>query len=247
MTMVGIVVSLFVTHFAFASEPNGCLSPGGAGKMLVDKNCECLKSNSCIKFKPKTFKPNYYDTTDNNGNRVFSNEEKVKLKESYDVFYKIMDLKASGLSDSDEIKELYIKLDKLNLDVRKSLLKNHAADYTEIKKGYQKGQEDRKKSKKKLAEKITDLINNTKTSVASHSDSENSKTTNTAIHTSIGSVSAKNSFVPNTSVITENSEDKAHILKNLNPDKLNRKEDDSLFDIITKSYMRSAYPKLLTP
>ena len=230
-----------------ASEPNGCLSPGGAGKMLVDKNCECLKSDSCINFKPKTFKSNYYDITDKNGNKVFKTEEKTKLKESYDVFYKIMDLKAKGLSDSDEIKELYIKLDKLNLDVRKSLLKNHAADYTEIKKGYQKGQEDRKKAKKILAEKISNMIKNTKKNLEKSPESEKIKSKEISVNTTLGIVNEKAHYVPTEHNISEKSEEKAQILKSLNPEKLNRNENDSLFDIITKSYMRSGYPRLLNP
>lgn len=250
--MVGLVFSLIVlSKLTSAADLSGCLAPVGAGskKMVIDKNCECVKTNSCIKFKPKTFPSSYYEVADKYGNRVYSNEEKVKLKESYSVFYKIMELKASGLSKSDEIKELYIKLDKLNYDVRKSLMRNHSSDYTEIKATYKKSLEERSKRNKKIAAKIQNLISTEKKSIAAFSASDSSKAPEPAKENlPLAQTSTKEVFKVSTKVDTQPSnEENDMMLRSLKKEKLNRAESDSLFDIISKSYQRSAFPVLLSP
>lgn len=252
MTKLVFVILLLSIKATLAGDLKGCLAPAGK-KMIIDKYCDCAATNSCVKFKPRKISENYYNSTDANGGRIYTNEERAKLKESYDIFYKIMDLKASGLSQSDEIKTLYVKLDKLNYDVRKSLFQNHASDYTEMKATYKKDLETRGKRNKKFSEKIRALIStNYKPFAMSTPKPESTAATKEATKEAPKTEPVSEMAQTNTPLSIEHTSGKTteeinFMLKSIKPEKLNREESDSLFEIISKSYVRTAYPILLSP
>lgn len=254
MTKSFILLFLFYAQIAFAENLSGCLSKGGAGRLLIDKSCECVKSKTCATFKPKKSSKDLYDSEGVNKNKIFSSLEKTKLQESHDVFYKIMELKASGQGKSDEIKSLYIKLDKLNLDVRKSLLKNHSSDYANFKKSYSKDQGDRKKRNEKMLKKIGELIKNDSQIMANNTEKISEPTSEGLVEKTVAvdpSPTFKSALqatsMPSVIPTVVAKEENQFILENIKPKKLQRSNDDSLFEIITKSYQRAAYPILLAP
>lgn len=253
MTKSLFLLFLFYGQIAFADNLSGCLSKGGAGRLIIDKSCDCVKNKTCATFKPKKLSKELYDSEGINKNKTFSSLEKNKLQESYDLFYKIMELKASGQGKSDEIKSLYIKLDKLNLDVRKSLLKNHSADYATFKKSYSKDQGDRKKRNEKMLKRIGVLIKNDSQLLANNPEKiveSPTEVINEQAAAVENSPSANMASVPSAVspvVASIAKEENQFILENIKPKKLQRSNDDSLFEIITKSYQRAAYPILLAP
>jgi hypothetical protein len=264
MLKASVILILVSFYAGEAFSLSGCLVPSKAGssRMLIDKSCECVATNSCVKRKPQKLSPSLYDGLDVNGKKLFSQVEKTKLNESYDVFNKIMELKSQGLAKSPEIKDLYIKLDKLNYDVRKSMLANHSSDFSALKLSYREEQNNRKKRNERTLHRLGMSLKNESITTQSKklekvSSSNSLKDPNVSEETKdfdqvSGSSNQQNGERSERSAekVSQNSaetEAKKTILLNLNPKKLERNEDDSLFDIITKSYQRSAYPILLTP
>ena len=242
-----------LSSFTLAQEENrsGCLVRAEK-RLVVDVNCVCLKSNSCMKFEK--FKPSaaFFNEKLENGKPLFSEKEKSYFSQSYDHLNNIMELKSQGLGKSQAIKEHYILLDKNNQTLRKSLMKNNPAFFAKTKKAYLKNMENKKKLNKATATSLMHILNSKSISMdtaAIPSDKAQKKEVTPKLVKSQLSVPASprsKAAVP-VSVPAKDRSEEEFILKNVDREKYEIKEDDSLFDIITKTYKRRAYKELLAP
>lgn len=211
-----------------------------ATKLIVDERCQCLQKNNCAKYSPLNLNDNLYKkSTDKNGKPIFNNDEQTKMKKSLELFNKIVELKSQGKGKSEEVKSLYVQLDKLNYDVRKSMLTLHAEVLAPSKAKYKANLEEQKKKNEKLREKIADYLKNgsIRTPILVSKQPETTAPTKT--------LETKKAVKEARKEESTAKVEKEEILKNINPEKLKREEDDSLFDIVTKTYKRTAYPVLL--
>ncbi|MBC7539667.1 MAG: hypothetical protein H7281_12665 [Bacteriovorax sp.] len=245
-----LIVFFTVISSGHAADESGCLVRVG-NSLKIDERCACLQSQSCAKLK--TFKPDEAVLTqrDSNGRDLFNNNEKLKMRESFKVYDQIIKMRLAGKANSDEIKDLYRKLDKLNKEVRTSFLKTQAKYLEKSKTAYKKNLSQIREQKIVNLKLATDSLNN-KVDMATlnfpPAEEKLAKPAKKEIERKESQSQAKAADVSE-KVIEASKTEAEHeaILSSLKPEKLERKDNDSLFDIITKSYMRSAYPKLLKP
>lgn len=233
-------------------EPrSGCLVRAEK-KLVIDVNCVCLKFNSCMKFEK--FKPSaaFFNEKLENGKPLFSEKEKSYFSQSYDHLNNIMELKSQGLGKSQAIKEHYILLDKNNQALRKSLIKNNPAFFAKTKKVYLKNMENKNKLNRATATSLMQILNSKSLSMnapALPADKVQKKDVTpkyVKAQTSAPAAPRSTAAVPVAPPAKDRSEEE-FILKNIDREKYEVKEDDSIFDIITKTYKRRAYKELLAP
>jgi len=245
-----VIVALFCSVSSlWAADESGCLVRVGKS-LKLDENCSCLQSQSCVKFKKFTADESLLNQADSRGRGLFTNNEKSKMRDSMKVYDQIIKLRLAGKANSDEIKDLYKELDTLNKDVRSSFLKTQGRYLDKSKSVYRKqlGQlSDQKLANLKVA---TDTVNEKVdlSKLRPMAEEEKSKKTIKADNIKKEGRVQQVAISPAKSAETLKTDiENEMILKNIKPEKLERGESDSLFDIITKSYMKSAYPKLLKP
>lgn len=234
---------------ASGSDESGCLVK--AGKSLkLDEKCSCLQSQSCVKFKKFSADENLLNQNDSRGRGVFTNNEKAKMRDSLKVYDQVIKLRLAGKANSDEIKELYKELDTLNREVRSSFLKTQGRYLDKSKSAYRKSLSQLGNQKLANLKTSTDSLNNKVDMTQFQQQLAEEKTKNPVKVEAVKKELSKEQLAlvreKNAETLKTEIENET-ILNNIKPERLERSDSDSLFDIITKSYMKSAYPKLLKP
>lgn len=260
MKILLILISL-VSFNVFAQETpavesgRGCLINMNNKSLGIDPTCNCLKRKACFKFKPIKQSDALLEVKEKNGKAVYSQNFKNKSRESAAVFSQIMTLKAQGKGSSPEIKDLYVKLDKLNTEVRKNLLATHGKYFSQIKSKYQKQLAETKVREGKLKERIEKYLSNPKSQTdaiksslaaapaapaadnAVKQEAVVTKPADNQIAKSSGSNASYNSEI----LEREKAKEMNKLLDRMD---LERKDEDSLFDILSKRYLKT-YPNLI--
>lgn len=277
-----MIVPLRAQTVASNEKLRGCLVNLNKKSLGIDPTCKCKETNICFKFNPVKQSEELLGATDRNGRAIYSQDFKTKSRESANVFNQIIALKAEGKGASPEIKELYVKLDKLNNSVRTSLLSNHSKHFTQIKSNYQKQLNITKQRENKLKDRIAKYLgdpksqlDSIKSSIAANAavNAANAKTTegnadpnkdnNENLQTASGGAASNSNISASTQRLSSEQQlasslanlpaysseileqDKAReMAKMLEQMDLERTEEDSIFDIITKRYIKT-YPNLL--
>ena len=138
---------------------SGCLVKIGK-KIVVDPQCKCLEKKLCVTPKKFTASKVFFETRDENNNKLFSSQEKKYYEETYNLMNKIMELKAQGKGNSPEIKNHYFQLDKLNSDLAISLHKNHSRVMASLNKRNNENSKKRKEKNDQREARIKDFFNN---------------------------------------------------------------------------------------
>ncbi len=248
--LIGLLTIL--TNFNIFAEDSGCIT-GNIKGLKLDPNCECLKTNSCQSFKKFQVSNDFYEQTDEKGKKVFDQEMKKNLNQSHEVFSKIMNLKANGKANSKQIKALYVELDKLNAQTRINILKNNSKYFDKSIKSYEQLLKENKSKKAERRKRFAKELNINLVPASSEKTiaKEVTPVSPTAPAPEVKKVERKAinqaviaSFKEEDKLKNENADNQV-ILDELKNANLDVKEDDSLFNIITKRYMKSAYPQLL--
>jgi|GEM_PF-741876 len=257
--MLQINKILLIVGFSFYlpvtfAEDNGCLT-GSIKGLKLDPNCECLKTKSCQSFKNFKVSNDFLEQKDLDGKNIFSHDIKKSLKLSHEVFSKIMILKANGKANSNQIKVLYVELDRLNAETRMNLLKDNSKLFSKTIEGYNQLLKDTKikntERRKKMAKELNYDLKPTLASPPRQPETKTAPEPQILVE-KIEKQKVQQNF--NHAVIStykdedrvknENAENQV-ILDQLKNANLEVNEEDSLFNIITKRYMKSAYPQLL--
>ncbi len=253
-----IALFLFVSSFS-AQAASGCLVRAGK-KMQLDPKCKCLETKTCATPEKLKYSKKFFEAKKPNNTPLFSEKEKVAYEKSYKLFNQIMELKAKGQGDSQEIKKLYFELDKTNSEISILLHKNHPEIMKDFKKRYEVKSKARQEQRKKTDLAIKEFLSsNGKKPLA-----QNATNASPVPAQAVAPVKAKttppvatgaSSIAPapaaNESAVAEtgglSAEDKKEILRKLNKEKLEVTQEDSLFEIISKTYKGKAYKKLWAP
>ena len=257
-----VLLACFQSFNIYAQEaPSGCIVRNGK-KINVDVNCKCLDSKTCLTPKKLEYNAGFFDSVDKSGNGVFSSKEKALFKKTYELTSQINNLKAIGKGDSSEVKDLYFDLATVNSELSVELYKNKNIDNKKIQNSYANVVKNKKNKDAKRLKNINSYLSQGKSSLSKTSDSapvskEQAPTENirpVENNNSSNQIAHKSSFSPEDSSTTQvaksndlSNEDKKNILKNLHKQDLEVKEEDSLFEIITKAYKGRAYKRLLEP
>lgn len=224
----------------------GCLVNLNKKSLGLDPQCRCIKLNNCFRFPAAKTSHALVGLTDKNGNAVHTQKFKSQLTESTNVFNQIMALKARGINSGSEIKELYKKLDSLNRDVRKDLLTRHASYFTKAKNQYRNDLKKENARQEKMRLQISEFVKKPQSVANVRNSTSPSKP---ALSNAQNPIPVKDSAMPATATVSNAEEvikqnKLEELSKNLNQMNLDVNEDDSIFDIITKRYIRT-YPKLI--
>lgn len=264
-TILIFIFSLFSFYVPAQEKPEveksrGCLVNLNKKSLGIDPACKCKESNICFKFNPVKQSEALLEITEKNGKAVYSQNFKNKSRESTNTFNQIIALKAQGKGSSSEIKELYKKLDKLNTEVRKNLLTGHGKYFDQIKSKYKKQLIQTKEREAKLKERIAKYLDNPKSQIDSIKNSlatsaplstekqaadATAKVQNAAVSKVSENQISKNTVTGSSynSEILEQEKIK-ELTKQLGRMDLERKDEDSIFDILTKRYLKT-YPSLI--
>lgn len=240
-----MVLSFTSLQWASAEEPRqGCLVKT-KNKVLLDPECKCLEKKLCAAPVKILYKEENFSRRDPvTGHDVYSDKEKQLHKDSYETYNKIMLLKSQGLGDSAEIKEHYAKLNKLDQAILESYKKNHPVAHKLI-----------MSSKEKAVKKLAKKLKVKPESVSYAPAPESTPSEKLADSKKVEKVQEVKAIEPAPvevkaarAVAHENNlskEDKKNIINNIKSGDYEKNEDDSLFDIISKTYKGKAYKKLL--
>ena len=249
-----IYIALFTLITSFSAQAaSGCLVRAGK-KMQIDPKCKCLETKTCATPEKLKYSKKFFDAKKPNNTPLFSDKEKVAYEKSYKLFNQIMELKAQGKGDSNEIKKIYFELDKVNSELSILLHKNHPEVMNNFKKRYAEKSKARKEQREKTEKAIKDfLASNGAKPIAGQASpaqpvaskqTEPLKVKEPAVNAA-PVVATTPESAPKTDGLSD--EDKKDILRKLNKEELNVKEDDSLFEIISKTYKGKAYKRLWAP
>lgn len=250
-----IYIALFTLIASFSAQAaSGCLVRAGK-KMQIDPKCKCLETKTCAAPEKLKYSKKFFDAKKPNNTPLFSDKEKVAYEKSYKLFNQIMELKAQGKGDSNEIKKIYFELDKVNNELSVLLHKNHPEVMNNFKKRYAEKSKARKEQREKTDKAIKDfLASNGSKPIAGQSSPampaaskqvEPLKEKEPAVV--VAPVAATIHENPPTRADGLSDDDKKEILRKLSKEELNVKEDDSLFEIISKTYKGKAYKRLWAP
>lgn len=252
-----IYIALFTLLTSITAQAaSGCLVRA-KDKVVVDPKCKCLETKSCATQGKLNYSKKFFDAKKPNGTALFSEKEKVAYEKSYKLLNQIYELKSQGKADSPEIKKVYFELDKVNNEISILLHKNHPAFMAKQKKRYAEKSKQRKEQNAKRDKAIKEFLATKGKAPLAQQPTPAAKEIE----------SIKNKPAPLPSVATEVSparkqeapqeslaktdglsdDDKKDILRKLNKEQLEVTEDDSLFDIISKTYKGKAYKKLWAP
>ena len=241
---------LFITSFAVEAG-TGCLVYEGK-RMKIDPTCKCVEKNACAKPVKLKYDTKFFETKKPNNKPVFSAKEKAAFEKYYGLFNQIMELKSVGKGDSPEIKALYFDLDKLNSEISILLHTNQPEVMKNAKKRYTE-------QSKKRALKRAETDNAIRKFLQSKDGIPLAKSVPQPAVKELKSQVAEKKPVSSpapVAVVGQNpvasgerfsDDEKKDIVKKLNNENLEIKEDDSLFDIISKTYKGKAYKKLWAP
>ncbi len=245
-----LILSLTNNTFGEDTPPQGCLVKSQK-KILLDPSCKCLEKKLCATPAKIEYNEKNFSRKESNGKSTYSEQEKKMHKESYEVYNKIMALKSQGKGDSPEIKEYYFKLASLDSAILASYKKNHPLAHNLIQNAQKKAQV---KTSQKL-KNIQKAIRENKESPTKENPKLASIDKNINIEqkeSPLPTEKANNTSAPKEAQVTLSkndnqlsNEDKKNILQNLKSSEYNVKEEDSLFDIISKKYKDKAYKVLL--
>ena len=235
------IIFLLTSSANVSADDSGCLIKVGTG-LKLDEKCSCLQSKSCAKIKTFKADENFLNQADSRSRPLFNSNEKSKMRESMKVYDQIVKLRLAGKSNSDEIKSLYKSLDTLNRDLRSSFLKTQSKYLDNSKTVYKKNLKKLKEQKLSTLKLVTDNLDKKIDAipVKNFIEAKNPPPVEKARQEEVQQV-----YIASPRSNHEYNFDNEAILKNLKPERLQREETDTLFEIITKTYMRSAYPQLL--
>lgn len=237
-----------------AQAASGCLVLA-KDKVVVDPKCKCLETKSCATQGKLSYSKKFFDAKKPNGTALFSEKEKVAYEKSYKLLNQIYELKSQGKGDSPEIKKVYFELDKVNNEISILLHKNHPDFMAKQKKRYVEKSKQRKEQSAKRDKAIKEFLASQgkkplaqQLPVAKPAEAAKSKVVSQPAapvpETTQKAVAAQD---VNAKVDGLSDDDKKDILRKLNKEQLEVTEDDSLFDIISKTYKGKAYKKLWAP
>ena len=242
------IVSLF-SIVTLAGDLSGCLVYDGK-KLITDVNCACVTSNSCAKFQKLKFDSDFFNSKDKKDKNLFPENLKNSYKASYEQYNKIIELKSQGKGNSEEIKEYYQKLDKTNGEVRQQLIKAQPLFMAKKRLEYAAFLEKKKLSADKIAENIQNFVSGSSTQKLNLSKSTLSSpahNSSSSMNSELGVKSSKFSVSLQEQKTSDSSEENKYILRNLKAEKYQVDDQDSLFDVISKTYFKKAYKDLLSP
>ncbi len=256
LKILTFVTCLFLHWAAIADEPAGCLIASGK-KVRIDTKCKCLDTKSCLSPKKFAAGKAFFEATDAKNKKLFSEKEKQAYTESFKLVNIIMELNSQGKGNSEEIRKHYIALDKINSEISIMLFKNHPETMKVIGKSYKEQSALRKEKRLRMEERALLFVSNKSSTALSKLPVGSSLTT---AATTTGSGTSTNSLLkPHEKGAVMNSasmikrvdemsdDEKSFILKNIHEKDNKIQENDSLFDIISKTYKARAYRWLLTP
>lgn len=231
-----------------ADAPSGCLVKT-KNKVLFDPQCKCLEKKLCASPTKIVYKDSNFSQKNVDGKFLYSDKEKKIHKDSYESYNKIMELKSQGKGDSEEIKEHYMKLAKLNAEVFESYKKNHPDTHKLIVNANERA---KKRISEKQAKRMKGMPTIDTNSLAEASPTKIEEGKKIVVPTAQvvrSEASSSPASVSNPVIGREqlSNEDKKHILKNIKYSDKERNNEDSIFDIISKKYVNRAYKDLLAP
>ncbi len=232
-----------------AEDSSGCLVRMGK-KIVVDPQCKCVEKKLCVTPKKLVASKKFFDTKDANDKKIFSDQEKKAYEETYKLMNQIMELKAQGKGNSPEIKKHYFQLDKVNSELAILLHKNHPKVMASATKRNSEKSKARKERNIQREAKIKAFLENQQgvtpnSKLAAKSEPEIKKDNKPTGDVIAPAVSA--TVTPQVEVKAGelSQSEKKFILQNVKKETYDSNEDDSLFEIISKTYKKNAYPKLL--
>lgn len=245
-----LVCSLFnIVNGVLAAESTGGCLVRTQEKTLFDPTCKCLEKKLCASPTKIKYKEESFARKNSKGMSIYPEKEKKLHKDSYEVYNKIIELKSQGKGDSQEAKGYYLKLTKLNSAILESYKKNHPHAEKVIQNSQEKA---RKKISQKLKQREKTILDEMKKSVGYDIASTDLKEKVENIQHQLNhEVIPKKNINPALVSQSEtdnrrlSSEDRKIILKSLKPSDYNKDQDDSIFDIISKTYKSRAYKELL--
>lgn len=250
--MLAILSFVLINTAVLAEVPSGCLIANGK-KVGIDTFCKCLETKSCLTPKKFGAGKTFFETRDAKDRKLFSDKEKLAYEESFKITNTIMELNSKGLGNSEEAKKAYFQLDKVNAEISILLFKNHPDVMKKIAKNYKEKSKIRKEERLQLEKRALAFVNNkssesTKFSLEPELAAKPEpvlkpvkESAPVSAKTSIGHVAA----VEKTDGISE--EEKSFILDNIKVKDNKVQENDSLFEIVSKTYKARAYQQLLAP
>lgn len=247
---------------AFPEDLSGCLVSDGK-KLITDATCLCSKKKECASFEKINFKSDFFNGRDEKNKALFPEKLKDSYKEADNLFNKVIELKAAGKGHSDEIKEVYLKLDKTNNSIRKQLIKAQPAFMERAKKNYLEKLNARQLQAENIENHLKSFMSGSNSKfVASNGSSSSSsgeinnpapvaravRAVKKAVAAQVNNSEASTlSSVDGAKKEEVSSSEKEFILKHMDNKWYEVNQDDSLFDIVSKTYKKRAYKTLLTP
>lgn len=248
-----LALPTFLASFS-AQAASGCLVRTKT-KVVIDPACKCLETKSCAKQGKLQYSKKFFDAKNADGKAIFSAQEKAAYEKSYKLLNEINELKSQGKGSSAEIKKVYFELDKVNSEISILLHKNHPDFMAKQKKRYVEKSKQRKEQSLKREKAIKDFLAKEKNSLGAQQPalkpSQPVEQKPKSIVTQAPEAVVAPAQVPikdaQAKTDTLSDDDKKEILRKLNKEKLEVTEEDSLFDIISKTYKGKAYQKLWEP
>lgn len=238
-----------------ANASSGCLVNSGK-KVRIDTKCKCLETKTCAVPAKLKYSKKFFETKRADNSPVFDSNEKLAYEKLYKLYNNIMELKGQGKDDTEEAKKNYFELDKLNSEISIMLHKRHPEVMSAFKKRYAEKSKKRKELRAKTDLAIKKFLKNKDANslplgLSSTTPLNSKPVENSGVKESIKAVnsSVPEQVLPNGSVGSERftDYDKKEIVKSLNKERQEISEDDSLFDIISKTYRGKAYKRLWAP
>lgn len=248
LKIVTLLMSLTIfSQIQAAENLSGCLVKVKK-RIVSDPACKCAVKKICAKAKTFTYSKKFFDSKDINNKALFSDKEKKAYQESYKVLNKIMELKSSGKGKSPEITKYYIQLEKINAEIDALLRKNHPKFTAATDKRQSEQAQKRKVRNEKRDKLINEFLEN-----QGKIPPVRAAAPKPAVEHTVQLQKTQPAPASVTPVLVTqktdglSNDDKEIILKNLKDSEYEVKEDDSLFDIISKTYKSKAYKRLLAP
>lgn len=258
---------LFIAENSLYAGPSGCIVSEGK-KRKLDPSCSCLETGKC--YTGKEIKDIDKMLKDIDGQKWTGNKNKELLKKSIEVRNEILSLRARGLVRSREARGKFQELNKLNQELAELQKKDTERLSKKINDRKKRLGIKEKPKNPEYATKLKTFLEKPLSALAPKSLPTKPKKASTvaAVQQPLVNVAEekedevvkplkkRTSYRPNRSRVRGNglsNYDKEWILKSLEQDKQNdpkeflTKEDDSLFQRVSKAYLRNAYETLLSP
>ncbi len=244
-----LLALILLAHFAgAAAAATGCLVRSKE-RLVIDNACVCLKTKTCATGKQAKYDKDFFHSPNAKKQRIFSGEEERLLKDSYETFNAIMELKSRGESRGTEIQQLYVRLAGINADLAKIQKNDH--DRLARKIAAKKHRSTLASGDAKFEAELRRLSTQTDAPSALATSAPASAAAAQAPQPSaVASATGRAESAPlptaEDSPDDLSAGDRAHILRHIDKKTTEEHPDDSLFDIISKAYLKNAYRRFLS-